>query len=89
MPRIPRSRIEDAESSYIPLERLKQRAKRSQVKMAKATEHLVEDLAEREGRLSEQVLMLHKLLRATYRILTPAQKAEFEAIKAEIGAEVE
>ena len=64
--------------------RLKQRAKRHDIKTTKATEALVENLVEQNKKLSGQVLLLRKLLKGAYRILPSALKLEFDKLHQEL-----
>lgn len=79
--------IDKAELEFQPLQRLKQRAKKHDVKVAKSTEQMVEALADQNEKLSATNLKLTKMVRALYRSLPDNLKAEYERIKAEIDAE--
>ena len=81
-----RNKNRDTDSdTFIPLPRRDNRNKdRKGAKTSKATEVLVESLAERENKLSKQLLVLTKLYRVAYRLLPASAKERVDQLKSEL-----
>ena len=67
-------------------ERVKRRAKKHDVKVAKATEALVESLSDQNRKISNQLLVLTKLYRAAYRLLPASAQAQVDNLRQEIDS---
>lgn len=80
--------VEDFEDSP-SLEKLKRKAKKHSVKVAAATEVLVENLADQNKKLSEANLILRKLYKAAYRLLPKVHQEELDRIKNEVESLVD
>lgn len=78
--------IERAEEDCPALVRFKQKNKRRDIKVEKATAAMVNELSTQNDKLSHQVLILSKLLRGVYRMLPANLKVEYEKLRDEIDA---
>ena len=79
--RLNRNNIQEDDLSFEPIKR---RAKRTETKIAKATEALVADLQEQNENLSKQLFSVTKLYRACYRLLPTTAKEQIQKMSREI-----
>lgn len=71
----------DDTASFQKIKSRKKKDNNKRDKMSKAAENLIADLQSQVSILSSQLLILKKLYRVTYRMLSPEQQAEIDEVR--------